>query len=294
MLISIVIRTYNEQKHLTELLEVINQQQYQYIQHEVIIVDSGSSDQTLAIAEKYACRITHINKEEFTFGRSLNLGCEFAQGEILVFISGHCIPSSSSWLENLVQPLIDQQAVYSYGCQQGNSDTKFSEHQVFSKYFPSESKIPQNDFFCNNANSALLKEQWAQTPYCEMLTGLEDMHLAKKLVEQGHKIAYVADAVVFHIHEESWITIKTRYEREAIALQKIMPEVHINLFDFIIFYSSAVVHDVIEAKRQGVLLNNIKEILLFRLMQYWGSYKGNHEHRKLSAETKKKYFYSKN
>lgn len=293
MLVSIIIRTYNEQKHLEELLNSINQQECKEIQHEVVIVDSGSTDRTLLIAEKYACRITHIKKEEFTFGRSLNIGCDFAQGEILIFISGHCIPVSSNWLENLVKPIIEQQAVYTYGCQKGNGDTNFSEHQVFKKYYPSQSKIPQDGFFCNNANSALLKQQWQQIPYCELLTGLEDMHLAKNIVEQGHKIAYVADATVFHIHEESWSQVKNRYERESIALQKIMPEVHMNFFDFINYYVSAITHDVIEAKRQNILFKNFKDILLFRLMQYWGSYKGNHEHRKLSAETKKKYFYPK-
>ena len=107
-------------------------------------------------------------------------------------------------------------------------------------------------------------------------------------------LLYVADAAVFHIHDESWSQIKTRYEREAIALQKIMPEVHINIFDFIAYYISAVAHDLKEVKRKGNLMNNIKDILLFRLMQYWGSYNGNHEHRKLSSEVKKKYFYPKN
>jgi len=119
------------------------------------------------------------------------------------------------------------------------------------------------------------------------------MHLAKKLVEKNYRIAYVADAPVFHIHEESWYQIKNRYEREAIALQKIMPEVHINLFDFVTYYISAIFHDMSEAKNQGLLLKNLKGIIFFRFMQYWGSYKGNHEHRRLSAETKKKYFYPK-
>ncbi len=293
MLVSIIIRTYNEQKHLEELLKSINQQKCKEVQHEVVIVDSGSTDKTLVIAEKYACRITHIKKGEFTFGRSLNIGCGFAQGEILVFVSGHCIPASSDWLENLVKPIIEQCAVYTYGCQKGNGDTKFSEHQVFKKYYPSQSNIPQEGFFCNNANAALLKKQWQQTPYCELLTGLEDMHLAKKLVEQNNNIAYVAEAPVYHIHEESWSQVKNRYERESIALQKIMPEVHVNFLDFITYYFSAITHDITQAKKQNVLFSNFKDILLFRLMQYWGSYKGNHEHKKLSAETKKKYFYPK-
>ena len=46
------------------------------------------------------------------------------------------------------------------------------------------------------------------------------MYLAKQLVADGGKVAYVASAPVYHIHNESWKQVKTRYEREAYALQK--------------------------------------------------------------------------
>lgn len=291
MLASIIIRTFNEEKHLEELLQSTQEQICNPVDTEVIIVDSGSTDRTLEIANKYSCKVTHIEKSEFTFGRSLNIGCEFADGEILVFISGHCIPAENTWLENLVTPIIHNQAVYSYGRQIGNGDTKFSEHQVFEKYYPQNSLIPQESFFCNNANAALLKSVWSDNPFCEELTGLEDMYLAKQLVSQSKKIAYVASAPVFHIHEETWRQVKIRYEREAIALQRIMPEVHINFKDFLHYFSSAITNDFAVARKERKLVKNIKDIVMFRLMQYWGSYKGNHEHRKLSAQAKYKYFY---
>ena len=47
--------------------------------------------------------------------------------------------------------------------------------------------MPQGGFFCNNANAALLKAVWEEHPFDEELTGLEDMHLAKKLTENGYR-----------------------------------------------------------------------------------------------------------
>lgn len=47
------------------------------------------------------------------------------------------------------------------------------------------------------------------------------------------------------------------------------------------------------AIREKVFLKKVQEILLFRLMHYWGTYKGNHEHRKLSMARKMSYFYPK-
>jgi len=290
---SIVIRTYNEEKHLDELLHAISIQKAGDIDVETILVDSGSTDNTLKIAQKYDVKIVHIKKEDFTFGRALNVGCEAASGEFLIFVSGHCIPCKNDWLKLLVQPLSENQAVYSYGGQVGNEDSYFSERQLFEKYFPATSMIPQEGYFCNNANSALLTRVWENDKFDEALTGLEDMHLSKSLVSQGEKIAYVAEAAVFHLHEETWHKVKIRYEREAIALRQMMPEVHVHFKDFLRYFFSAVFYDMAAAIQQKVLVKNLFEIFMFRLMQYWGSYRGNHEHRRLCTAMKEEYFYPK-
>ena len=65
-LISIVIRTLNEEKHLPELLSSIHEQKLDDgLNLEVVIIDSGSTDRTLRIAEQHGCRITHIQKQDF-------------------------------------------------------------------------------------------------------------------------------------------------------------------------------------------------------------------------------------
>ena len=68
--------------------------------------------------------------------------------------------------------------------------------------------MPQNDFFCNNANAALTRDAWELFKFDEELTGLEDMHLAKQLREKGLEIGYVSSAPVYHIHDETWLQTK--------------------------------------------------------------------------------------
>ncbi|KOR30795.1 glycosyl transferase family 2, partial [Achromatium sp. WMS3] len=220
-----------------------------------------------------------------------NIGCEFAKGEFLVFISGHCIPVKNDWIQQLVKPLIDNKAVYSYGQQIGRDTTKFSEQQVFKKFYPLQSQIPQTGYFCNNANASLLKSAWLEQAFDENLTGLEDMWLAKQLVKKGEKIAYVAEAPVYHIHDETWHKVKVRYEREAIALQHIMPNVHFTLKDFIYCSVTSIYLDLSIAVKEKQFFYKFGEIIMFRIMQYWGTYKGNHEHRQLSVRMKEEYFY---
>ena len=289
---SIVIRTLNEAKHLPELLLCIREQQTDSMEVEVIVVDSGSTDRTIEIATHHHAKLVHISREQFSFGRSLNIGCEAATGEFLVVISGHCIPVDEHWLLNLVRPLADGVAAYTYGRQVGNDDSRFSERQLFKKYFPEQSAIPQREgFFVNNANSALLRSVWKRYRFDETLTGLEDMALGKQLIEDGLRIAYVANATVYHLHDETWQQVRRRYEREAIALQGIMPEVHMNLADFGRYYFSAVLLDAGVALQERRGVSTFMEILAFRFVQFWGSYRGNHEHRKLSRQMKEKYFY---
>lgn len=293
MLASIIIRTYNEQKYLEALLAKIQQQKSDRINYEVIIVDSGSNDDTLKIAANFDCTIIHLKKEEFTFGLSLNKGCSHAKGDFLVFISGHCIPSDNSWLDNLCAPLIDDQISYIYGRQEGKYTTKFSEQMHFQKWFPNYAKIPQDDFFCNNANAALKKDVWQHTPFDESLTGLEDMCLAKRIKEQGLKIGYTPYACVFHIHDESWKQVKIRYEREAFALQKIMPDMHFSFLDFLRYFSSSVLLDWNEARQRKQFLRLCYEIVLFRFFQNWGTMKGSKDSLTLSKHRKNRYFYPK-
>lgn len=288
---SIVIRTLNEAKHLPKLLQSIKDQDHPADQTEVVLVDSGSTDGTLDIAERFGVRIVKIRKEDFSFGRSLNVGCDAATGEVLVFISGHCIPEDTSWLRRLIAPLGTQDIAYSYGGQIGDESSRFSERQIFAKYFPGSDKLPQEGFFCNNANSALLRSVWSEHQFDEELTGLEDMQLAKRLVAMGYKIGYVAAARVYHLHSESWAQVRRRFEREAIALQQIMPEVHISMADVMRYFTSAVLLDLGAALQERKFRSVVRGIVAYRFMQFTGSYRGNHFHRLLSKRRKEAYFF---
>jgi rhamnosyltransferase len=293
MITSIVIRTYNEERHLPHLLEAIACQNTNGLGTEVVIVDSGSTDNTLSIAHNFNCKIVRISKSDFTFGRSLNIGCDAALGEFLVFVSGHCIPASKDWLINLTTPLMEGSVVYAYGRQIGGNGSKFSERQLFNKYYPNDDRIPQDGFFCNNANAGLVRSAWKKFGFAEDLTGLEDMHMARQLTSAGMKIGYIANAAVYHLHNESWKQVKLRFEREAIALQHIMPEIHLTIGDFLRYSISSIALDSGTAILQREFLSKFREIVCYRTLQFWGSYRGNQNHRILSKARKEEYFYPK-
>ncbi|MDC0495988.1 glycosyltransferase family 2 protein [Planktomarina temperata] len=291
MIVSIIIRTLNEAKHLGDLLATIELQITKALEIEVVVVDSGSTDGTIEIAKSHGVRLTSIEKSEFSFGRALNIGCDYASGDLLVFISGHCIPVDEFWLQNLCQPLIDRSVVYAYGLQVGDDTNNFSERRIFAKYFPAVSQVPQAGYFCNNANAAIIREVWEQYKFDEEITGLEDMAMGKTITEDSMKIGYVAEAAVFHHHEESWAQISRRFEREALALQKIMPEIQISLMDVFRFILASTVSDWFHAWRNGSTSTSFLEMFRYRISQYIGSYKGNKMPRRLAALAKERFFY---
>ena len=286
--VSIIVRTLNEAKLLPECLLQITKQNYDGI-IEVIVVDSGSTDDTVKIANGYDAKVVHISKSDFTFGRSLNLGGEASMGEVLVFLSAHCIPCSKNWLLNLVTPLSKGVSSYTYGRQlPRHGVSKFSEGQVFKKYYPNHSMEPQVGYFCNNANSAILRQTWDRFRFNETLTGLEDIDLAKRIVDSGGSVSYIASGSVEHIHDESWDRIKIRYEREAAALMYIEPSLSLSFVQAIQFFLLSVKNDLVDLNDKS--LRALGDILLYRACQYYGSFIGSRTNKLHISKMKDEYF----
>lgn len=287
--ISIIIRSYNEEQHIGRLLHGIEMQSIR--DYEVILVDSGSTDSTVPIAERYGVKVVHIPKAEFSFGRALNLGCEAAGGEILLFASAHVYPLRLDWIEQIIAPFADPSVVLSYGRQVGNDVTRFSEHQVFKSWFPAESVKYQPHNFCNNANCAVRRSWWDRQRYDETLTGLEDLAWAKVARANGGQIAYVAEAVIAHVHEETWVRVRNRYRREAIALRKIEPGFRFNVYDFLSLTLRNIASDLQAAAQERRLCNEVGAIVLFRINQFLGTWLGHRDPSSVDAALRSRFYY---
>jgi len=287
--VSLIIRCYNEERHIGRLLCGVLQQRMP--PDEIILVDSGSTDATLSLASRYPVKIVEINKDEFSFGRSLNVGCGASAGDLLVFASAHVYPVHRDWLQRLLVPFENEQVALVYGRQLGNEVTRFSERQIFARWFPDYSDWNQGHPFCNNANAAIRRSLWERFPYDESLTGLEDLAWAQRVRGAGFRIAYEACAEVVHIHEESPKVIFSRYRREAIALKDIEPQQSFSLLDFLRLYAGNVFSDLRHAARQGELLKSASDITMFRLMQFWGTYRGFRHQGLVTGQLRRKFYY---
>ena len=270
---SIIIRSFNEEKHIGKLLQGINMQTV-FKSLEVILVDSGSTDKTVEIARKWGAKIVNIKPEDFSFGKALNVGCQVADGEFLLFASAHVYPLYTTWVEKMISPFENQKVALVYGRQVGGEMTKYSEHQLFKKWFPAVSSYDQQIPFCNNANAVVRKSLWFDQNYDEQLTGLEDLDWATKIQGKGYIIAYEAFAPIVHVHEETPSRIKNRYRREAIALKNIYPDEKFSFWSFIRLTNSNIWSDAVHAVHDKKFFSEFASIIMFRTLQFWGTYLG--------------------
>ena len=196
-MVSIIIRTKNEERWITACLSSIFSQDYK--DFEVIIVDNMSTDKTCEKAKKF--NITKIlTCEDYLPGKALNIGVREAKGEYIACISGHCIPVDSKWLSNLLNNLKEPKVGGVYGRQEPMEFTSDADKRDLALVFGLDRKVQRKDTFFHNANSMFKKNIWEETPFDEDVSNIEDRVWAKKVLERGYEVVYEPMASVYHYH----------------------------------------------------------------------------------------------
>ncbi len=195
-MISIIVRTKNEERWIGSCLEAIGRQTR--TDFEVVLVDNESSDRTVAKALQYGVRLVSI--PEFKPGAAINRGIEAADGDVIVCLSGHCIPVDEHWLANLVAGLDDETVGGVYGRQEPLAFTPDLDKRDLLITFGLDPRVQVKDSFFHNANSAFRKSTWERFPFDEEVSNIEDRIWASQVQGAGMKILYEPDASVYHHH----------------------------------------------------------------------------------------------
>jgi glycosyltransferase involved in cell wall biosynthesis len=258
---------------------------------EVIIVDSGSTDATVAVASAFDVAVVSIDPEHFSFGHALNLGLQHASSEFAMFASAHVYPVYDTWIEHLLAPFEDETIALTYGRQQTPPDGRFSEQRLLEQWFPNQSTRRQRHPFCNNANAAIRRSVWEEQRYDEELTGLEDLDWARRAMDAGHRIAYVAEAPIIHVHNERFAQVLNRYRREAIAHKDIYRDQEMSGATALRLAAANVWGDLRESRRRGMLRDNLRDIPMFRVAQFLGTYQGFRQQGPVTEVLKRRFYY---
>lgn len=212
--VSVIIPTYNGAETLRELLAVLKLQSLQ--PDEILVVDSSSSDASPEVAREYGAEVHVISQKEFDHGGTRTRMARLAKGDILVFFTQDAIPATRDALEKLVHSLVSSPEVAAaYGRQLPHKDANYSAAHLRGFNYPADSNVRGYEdrhvmgiktIFISNSFAAYKKKALAGVGYFEndLIFG-EDTCTVGRLLPKGYKVAYVAEAAVYHSHNHTWL-----------------------------------------------------------------------------------------
>ena len=195
---------------------------------EIIVVDSGSKDNTLDCAKEAGCSIVLIPEDRFSFGRAINEGVKKAQGDFIVLLSGHTKPVDNKWLSELINGFDSQEIAAVFGRQVPVQGCDPFEEWQFLRNFPARisplKSLPLRGDTFSNASCAVRREILIKYPFDETLPGSEDREWAGRIKKHGFTIKYIPESRVYHSHALSYKAVYERKFIQAKARKMVYPD----------------------------------------------------------------------
>ncbi len=220
--VSVIIPTLNAEKELNALLRALMLQEHPI--EEILVVDSCSCDQTAAICRKYRkVRLITVQRREFDHGKTRDMAFRQSKGDVVIFLTQDAVPADSRFVGSLIAPLKDSLTAVSVGRQLPKQGASRAEALVRAFNYPDESRIRSEEdisalgikaFFCSDSCAAYRRDAYFRIGgFLHPLRSNEDMFFAASALRRHYRIAYTAEACVFHSHN---FTLKEQYRRNYI------------------------------------------------------------------------------
>ena len=215
--VSVVIPVKNEASKIRACLDGILAQSVPV--HEIIVIDSGSTDDTVPIIKSYPqVTLIEIPPHEFNHGETRNLGVSKATGEFVLLTVGDARPYDQYWIEELLKGFIDEEVAGVCGQQVVPHEPdknpvdwfrpisqpallryQFKNQMDYNQLPPLDKKniCAWDDVTAMYKRQALIDTPFQKTSYSE------DAIWAKEAILKGHAIVYNQKARVYHYHTEN-------------------------------------------------------------------------------------------
>jgi rhamnosyltransferase len=218
--ITIIIRARNEAPDLGRCLELLGRQQITGTEVEVIVVDNDSTDATAAIASHHGATVLRLPREQFSFGRALNLAAVQAKGEIVVALSAHAFALEPGWLARLAAAMEDPQVACASGESYRPDGSPLTEPVIYGPALLAAEPL----WGFSNAAGAFRASLWRERGFREDLPGCEDKEWCRYWVQRGFVCVLDPALIVDHDHtHDPVLSIYRRARREAEGMCAFLP-----------------------------------------------------------------------
>ena len=205
---------------------------------ELLVCDSGSIDDTVAIAREHGAQVIEIPREAFSHGATRNLLMSQARGEHVAFLTQDAVPADAGWLQALLDAFaLDDDVGLAFGPYRPRSDTSPSVAREITAWFASfaadqrvarldaaERDAPDRRFlghlgFFTDANGCVARAAWMKVPF-RAVAYAEDHRLAVDMLRAGYAKVYVPEAAVIHAHEyTAWNWLRRAFDESRAVLE---------------------------------------------------------------------------
>lgn len=209
-LISVIIPVYNTETYLASCLDSVLTQSYRNL--EVIVIDDGSSDFSLKVAEKYAeqdDRVTVYPQENAGLSVSRNRGLSVATGDLICFVDSDDLLLPDA-LEVMFEVLKEENADIIQGTVERDSVFKGVDyHKKLSRKIFSVPQAIENTLY----QKEILPSAWGKLFKRSLFDGVffkegifyEDLDIFYRLVDKSNKIVWIDFPVYFYRNTEGSI-----------------------------------------------------------------------------------------
>ncbi len=210
-MISIVIPAFNEEKNIARCLDALHHQIDGKSDCEIIVVDDGSTDATRTIAQANGARVIQQPNQGAAAAR--NEGVRIARGDIVLFTDADCKPAPN-WVAAMVMPFSDSSVVGSGGMKRTHQREFMPRFiQLEFDYRYDQVRAHRYIDFVDSGTAAYRRGIFLKNNGFD--TGLkdaEDVELSFRLSEQGFKMAFASDAIVYREHPTSlWEYLRLKF-----------------------------------------------------------------------------------
>ena len=244
--VTVAIPVYNGARYLDEVVSALRAQRVDR-EVELLIIDSGSTDGSLAIAERHGARIHSIPKSEFSHGGTRNLAMELARGEHVAFLTQDATPAHDGWLAAMLEGFAQADDVaLVFGPHDARPDSSHMIKSEMERHFAtwgeggtridvqrlgrgaSELELyrryPGLWTFFSDVNACVARWAWRQIPY-RRVPYAEDQLLGREMIEAGFAKVFHPGARVLHSHDYPPKQFLQRYFDEFRSLREVLDHV---------------------------------------------------------------------
>jgi rhamnosyltransferase len=214
MRISVIIPVRGASEKVLRRL-VLSLREQTVVPEEILLVETSEGGIPGFRIDLPSVRHLTVRREDFDHGRTRNMAAREALGDVLVFMTQDAEPADRTLIENLTKPLSAPGVRAAYGRQLARPGAKPTERFLRCFNYPEESRVTGAEdiprlgikaMFFSNVCSAVRREFWEKAGgFPSGIVLSEDLVLAAELVHRGYRIAYAADAGVYHSHAGSWL-----------------------------------------------------------------------------------------